>query len=334
MNSGDIARLAAVYTPQQVLQLAELFLSVEELIAHPSRAPLPLQNKIHSIPSRIEEEYITYLDEDWPEVLNNILPRCVCLFYRGNRDLLQKLHATFGIIGSRTVTEYGNKALYTLLRDLDLSSTPIVSGLAYGFDVMAHQYALKHNYPVIAVIGGGISEQVMYPREHWLLVQQIIKSKGIIVSEYSSSTKPQAYHFPLRNRIIAAFSDVLLVVQAGIKSGTLITAQLALEIGRDVATIPARLDEELFAGNIQLLQQGAQLISASDDLRQLLQLSKSDNAFQTTQDPILKALSNTKLTTEELSAVATLSIEHLLPRLTLHEIAGRIKCVNGLWQTL
>lgn len=332
MISSEIARLSHVYSPQQVYKLAQKYSSMSDLISQSHTLPESVQAHIAQIPQTVQEPYCTYKDEEWPDILNHLNPRPVCLFYKGTLSLLQ-FSKTLGIIGSRTLTHYGRTVLSQLLEPLDFRTVPIVSGLAYGFDLIAHQFALKNNYPTIAVIGGGISPAKMYPKEHWRYVEEILHQGGLIVSEYPENTSPKPYHFPLRNRLIAALSTMLFVVQGGLQSGTLITAELALQIGRDVATLPAKLDEPLFAGNIKLLSQGAHLITSSDDLKQLLGIRNTESVQSSPHSNLSAQIALHPSTAEELSTLLHIPFHQILEQLTLLEIEGKVRQEKGLWMS-
>ncbi len=194
-----------------------------------------------------------YIDrEDLPKSLNEIRKPPKGLYYRGNKSLLNKRKVT--IVGTRRPTSYGISVTKKIVAKYKLSDIVIVSGFANGIDFNAHMAALDNNIPTIAIIGCGID--VMYPKNKKLR-ERLNNSNSLILSEYDYGVKPKPYHFPLRNRLLAAISDYTIVVECSIKSGTMITAKHALELGKDVWVVPGRIDSEMSLGPNYLIYQGA-----------------------------------------------------------------------------
>ncbi len=177
------------------------------------------------------------------------------------------------VVGSRKNTTYGRHAVEALISTLEGEDVIILSGLAYGIDSLAHTTALKKNLVTIAIPGSGVATEVLYPRSHAELAKDIVAYNGALMSELDPMTKPSPWSFPQRNRIMAALSDALLVVEAGEKSGTLVTARLALELGRDIGAIPGEIFSPTACGTNMLIHEGAYSISSKDDLFSLLHLS-------------------------------------------------------------
>lgn len=205
-------------------------------------------------------------DSRYPALLKEIDSPPKILYYIGNwpDDNLFPL----AVVGSRQADAYGQDVIDYLLDNNILNNTVIVSGLAKGIDAAAHRIA-KHT---IAVLGTGLDEDSFYPRENLKLYHQIIASGGLIISEFPVGTKAASKNFPKRNRIIAGLSRAVLVIQAKIRSGALITARLALENGREVLAVPGSIFSELSAGPNLLINQGAAPINSANDLRQSLGL--------------------------------------------------------------
>lgn len=210
--------------------------------------------------SSSEYRAITILDEAYPECLKDLRYPPIVLFYSGDIGLLQE--KKIGMIGSRILSEYGKKVTQWIVKEL--KEGVIVSGLAKGADGCAHLTAIEHGRKTIAVLGNGIS--VVYPKENVDLYEEM-KRNHLIISEYPFDVKPQKHHFPWRNRIIAALSDPLIVTQAAYKSGTMITVDAALEMNREIWTVPYPIFEEGGRGCNALIENGAKMILQKEDLK-------------------------------------------------------------------
>ena len=178
------------------------------------------------------------------------------------------------VVGSRKNTTYGKQALDMLIASLKNEEVIILSGLALGVDGLAHKAALTNNIITIAVPGSGLDEKVLYPSTHRHLAKDIIAYDGALISELEPSTSAAPWTFPMRNRVMAALSDALLVVEAEQKSGTLITARLALELGRDIGAIPGEIFSPTATGTNTLIHEGAYAITSTSDLFSLLHISE------------------------------------------------------------
>lgn len=183
------------------------------------------------------------------------------------------------IVGSRKNTNYGREVLDYLLKYLIGQKIIIVSGLALGIDSWAHKLALKNNFPTISIPGSGLSSKVLYPASNLELAENILESENIIISEYKEDKKSQMYFFPARNRIMAAISDAVLIVEAGEKSGTLITARLAMEYGKNVGVIPNNIFAEASLGSNKLIQDGATPVLSEADILEILKISKNSQTI-------------------------------------------------------
>ncbi len=170
-----------------------------------------------------------------------------------------------GIVGSRKPTPYSLRQAARFSGELTAMGATIVSGLARGIDACAHRAAIESGGRTIAVLGSGL--QRIYPAENRKLAARLLReSSGALISEFPCCMPPRTYHFPQRNRLISALSKILLVIQAGRKSGSLITSRWALEQGRDVFVLPSRVDEEHNQGGLDLLRDGATVATCPDDL--------------------------------------------------------------------
>ncbi|MEN9881063.1 MAG: hypothetical protein RLZZ308_246 [Candidatus Parcubacteria bacterium] len=182
------------------------------------------------------------------------------------------------IVGSRKYTEYGKTVTEKLIASLQGENIIILSGLALGIDSIAHKAALKANIKTIAIPGSGLDTTVIYPASHRYLAKDIVAYGGSLLSELADTEKAAPWTFPARNRIMAALSDVVLVIEAEEKSGTLITARLALELGRDIGSVPGDIFSPTSKGTHSLLQDGATPITGESDLRALLHLQEANTS--------------------------------------------------------
>ncbi|MDO8461825.1 MAG: DNA-processing protein DprA [Deltaproteobacteria bacterium] len=219
-------------------------------------------------------------DPDYPSLLKEI-PKSPTLFYEGDLSSLKgPCHAIFG---SRAASNYGREVAFQLARELAERGFVVVSGFAEGIDAMAHQGALAGGGKTIAVLGAGLD--VVYPREHYKTLKPAIRENGLLVTEQSPGTPPLPQHFPSRNRIISGLSYGVIVVEAALKSGSLITAQWALEQNREVFAVPGPIESRLSEGPHRLIQNGAKLVHTVDDiLSELPMLPKSEVVAKKTED--------------------------------------------------
>jgi DNA processing protein len=209
----------------------------------------------------LEAGFIGFSDADFPELLNHIPSPPLGLFYRGNTELLK--HSQLAIVGSRNATPAGRKTTAMFASELSAVGLVITSGLAAGIDASAHRGCLSNGFPTIAVMGTGIDQ--VYPRANYNLYQEICQF-GLVVTEFPAGTAARRGHFPWRNRIISGLSLGTLVVEAGIRSGSLITARLAGEQGREVFAIPGSIHMANSRGCHSLIRDGAKLVETLDDI--------------------------------------------------------------------
>ncbi len=202
---------------------------------------------------------ITILDDAYPEGLKNLTEPPFVLYYKGDLSLLKRDGVS--VVGSRAIIPYAKTMTETLVGALSKQAV-IISGLAKGIDACAHEAGLL-GLSTIAVLGCGIDR--VYPDENKDLYKRI-SQKGLILSEYPGQVSPLKHHFPWRNRIVAALGKALVVMQADLKSGSMITVTQALNLGKDVYTIPYDLTHPEGRGCNLLIQQGAMMILSEDDL--------------------------------------------------------------------
>lgn len=208
-----------------------------------------------------EDKVVFYGETPYPQLLKEISDPPPWLFYEGT---LPEDRFLLAVVGSRHPSPYGRESARTLSDQLVRAGAGIVSGLARGIDGVAHWAALQAGGYTLGVLGSGLD--CLYPREHKKLAQGIVQGGGALLSEFLPWMKPLPHHFPLRNRIIAGLSKGIVVVEARMKSGSLITARLAMEENREVFVVPGPINYESFRGSHQLIQQGAKLVQGVEDI--------------------------------------------------------------------
>ena len=218
---------------------------------------------IHKI-DEYKMDVTTFLDKDFPSILNHIYNPPAILFMRGNRALLDKRLNRIALVGARRCSLYGRNVARMLGKELGKYSTIIVSGGARGIDTHGHEGLLASQGYGIVVMGCGLD--IVYPRENTKLFDRILQNNGLLVSEYPPSTPPSAKHFPARNRIISGLSRGVIVVEAKASSGSLITADMAVSEGRDVFVVPCNLLDHTADGNKFLMRNGAFVLTGYEDI--------------------------------------------------------------------
>ena len=223
--------------------------------------------KLDYIIHKIDEykmDVTTFLDKDFPSILNHIYNPPAILFMRGNRALLDKRLNRIALVGARRCSLYGRNVARMLGKELGKYSTIIVSGGARGIDTHGHEGLLASQGYGIVVMGCGLD--IVYPRENTKLFDRILQNKGLLLSEYPPGTPPSAKHFPARNRIISGLSRGVIVVEAKASSGSLITADMAVSEGRDVFVVPCNLLDHTADGNKFLMRNGAFVLTGYEDI--------------------------------------------------------------------
>lgn len=219
--------------------------------------------------------------EELPPALFEIPDAPKALFIRG--ALPPPEYAFLCVVGSRRVSQYGERSLQRLIEGLRGAPVSIVSGLAWGTDALAHSAALETGLHTTAVLPSGLDDSALYPAMNRTLAKRILERGGALISENPPLWKPMQHSFAQRNRIMAALSRATLIIEASERSGTLITARLALEYNREVLAIPHEIGRENGAGSNRLLREGATLVRNSDDLLEALGLPRRDTTLPTKQ---------------------------------------------------
>ncbi|HBQ38010.1 MAG TPA: DNA-protecting protein DprA [Candidatus Omnitrophica bacterium] len=211
---------------------------------------------------------VTRVDETYPNVLRTIHDPPPALYRKGTWS--EEDQPAVAIVGSRRASLYGQQTAQRLAYDLALRGVTIVSGLARGIDAAAHRGALQADGRTVAVLGSGLDQ--LYPPEHHALAEQVTRH-GVLLSEYPMGSPPLSYHFPRRNRLISGLSAGVVIVEAAHRSGALITADCALEQGREVFAVPGKVDSITSHGTHHLLKQGARLVTSVEDIVEELGLA-------------------------------------------------------------
>ena len=205
---------------------------------------------------------ITLYDENYPENLKQIYDNPIVLYAKGNLKLLNS--NGIAIVGSRNCTEYGKTIATEIAYNIAKTGKCVISGLAKGIDSFAHLGAINAEGDTIGVLGCGLDN--IYPSENKELAERIIKSNGLLISEYIVGMKPEKKNFPERNRIISALSRGIVVVEAREKSGALITADFGLEQGKEIFAVPGNIDNSNSKGTNELIKQGAYILTEYKDV--------------------------------------------------------------------
>lgn len=270
----------------------------------------------------------------YPKALYDLFDPPAILYQKG-RNIPDGL--SIGIVGSRKCTHYGRDMAEKLAADLSAAGISVISGLARGIDGRAHRGALRHGAGTVAVLGCGID--VVYPAEHASLYEEILAHPaGTILSECPLGSQPLPFRFPRRNRIVAALSRGVLVVEAAERSGALITARLANDIGRDVFALPGLVTSSVSMGPHRLIQDGAKLVMEINDIldeygQQALFTPEEEKPVRPTldedQEAVYACLSSVPLALESIVEQTGLGVDQVIMSLSLLEIYGLAEEVVG-----
>jgi DNA processing protein len=271
-------------------------------------------------------------DPDYPVLLKEIHDPPPLLFYKGAIPSSERQH--IAVVGSRKPSHYGKRIVDRIVAPLAGSRSVIVSGLAYGIDTLAHKATLAAGGTTIAIIGSGLDDASLYPKQNKQLAEEIISMGGAIISEFPIGTPPLAQHFPMRNRLIAGMCAGTLVIEAMKKSGSLITARSALESNRDVYAVPGPIDSELSEGPNNLIKMGATPVTDVTDIIPHLQSTQSTMINTYTpgsekEKQLYNELSLEPIHLDELVQNTPLSASEVMSTLTLMEMKGSAKHAGG-----
>jgi len=290
--------------------------------------------KINSIKSIMEREniaMITYNDKLYPENLRNYEDSPAILFYKGNLEKLNK-NKSVAIVGSRGYSYYGENVTRIVAAKLAEKNVNVISGMAKGIDSFAHTTSLKEGGYTCAVLGSGVD--VIYPKSNTSLYHEITKN-GCIISEFLPGTPPYAYNFPLRNRIISGISDLVIIVEASNKSGSLITASCALEQGKEVMAVPGSIFSENSKGTNKLIKDGAYPLTSVEDIFHILNISyvhKNERKYyfgNAMEEKIFSIVKYSPIHIDDILKGTNIDIKQLYEVLFELQLKNQITCLSG-----
>ena len=280
-------------------------------------------------------EIITIKDESYPELLKQIPAPPYLLYAKGNLDCLKM--PMLSMVGSRKFTHYGQQMTASFARQLAQAGFCIVSGLALGIDAIAHRGALDGDGKTIAVLGSSLDEPNIYPRNNFDLAQEIINNNGLLLSEFPVPTHANVNTFPIRNRIVAGLSYGTLVTEAAEASGSLITANFAIEFNREVFAMPGNISSPQSTGTNNLIKRGAKMATSISDILEEIkfqveaQPAPRASAIELTEDEakIMHVLSPEPTHIDRILKLTKLETSTLAGILIILELKGAIKNIGG-----
>ncbi|MAT96494.1 MAG: DNA-protecting protein DprA [Anaerolineaceae bacterium] len=287
--------------------------------------------------ARVEQAGVSLLTWEmptYPKYLREIPNPPPLLYYQG--ELREQDQWAVAVVGTRRLTGYGRQVTQDLVAGLVQNNVTIISGLARGIDAIAHKTAVEFGGRTLAVLGSGLD--CIYPAEHRTLAQEIAQGQGAIISEYGLGVQPEAKNFPPRNRIISGLSLGVIIVEAGERSGALITTNFALEQNREVFAVPGNINSPVSSGPNKLIQEGAKLVRRVEDVLEELNLHMvvEHTAVQmvlpeTAEEVALYTqLSAQPVHIDELSRATGLPSALVSSTLTLMELKGMVQQVGGM----
>jgi DNA processing protein len=326
---GDLA--LAWQAPREALQAAGLSPKLAERVAQ-IRASVDLEKYMANMAAQ-GIQILTWEDESYPTRLNEIDQPPPVLYVRGT--LTSEDAWAVAVVGTRRISAYGRQVAEELAAYLANNGVTVISGLARGVDATAHLSALKAGGRTIAVLGCGVDR--IYPPEHAQLAARIIAS-GALLSDYAPGTPPDAANFPPRNRIISGMSMATVVVEAGETSGALITAQFAVDQGREVFAVPGNILAAQSKGTNRLIAQGAHPLLSARDLLDILNLRRVTEQREVrkilpaneTEEKLLSVLSHEPLHMDDIRNQTGLPIERVSATLVMMELKGLVRQVGGM----
>lgn len=268
---------------------------------------------------------------DWSKSLKSIVPRVERILYKGNIKLLLNESPKLAIVGSRRMSEYGERVIDKWMPSLVEKGVTIVSGFMYGVDQAAHKACLENGGNTIAVLGWGIDMKVTAEDEK--LYQKILEVNSLIVSEYEGEMEGSLWSFPQRNRIVAGVSDAVLVVEAAERSGSLITARLATTFGKPLMAVPGLVTSKLAEGTNNLIKTGkAVMVTSAEDVLKVMNLSIGQmklNMKDSHIDPVLKLLESGERGADEIGRLLKMTTSEVSVKLVELSLSGLIEEKRG-----
>lgn len=267
----------------------------------------------------------------YPEALKTYLTDCHPIFVRGNLDILNK--PAIAVVGSRDCTGYGIAVAKEIGKVAAEFGVTVISGLARGVDTAAHLGALEEGGKTVGVLANGLD--LIYPKEN-RQIQESIQKNGLLISEYKDGTYPRPYNFPIRNRIIAALARFVVVVEAKERSGSLITAEICAEQGKEVFAIPGCITSKNSFGTNKLVRDGASIVVSIDEIFRANGFSKKNKIDESRKDlgldelVVLKVIENSvEITCDEISEKTGFDISYINGIITVLEIKGLVSVEMG-----
>ncbi len=295
------------------------------------RSTFSLQEYVQEL-QKLTISFVTFSEKEYPPSLKEIEKPPFVLFYKGDSSLLDASYRNVAVVGTRMVTEYGREVTRLFTDSLTGAGFTIVSGLALGVDAVAHMTALDTQGKTIAVLGCGI--ECCYPASNTSLYREILRSGGLIVSEYTLKMSPSRGSFPARNRIIAGLSEAILVTEGGEDSGSIITAMEGLKIGRKIFAVPGPITSRLSQGPYKMIGQGAKLVTSGNEMLKELglkglghpRLSSGRPKGETKEEQVIIAiLENESLHFDEIGKKVKIDTVVLGSLLSMMEVKGLIR---------
>lgn len=307
--------------------------------------------------------YFSFFDKEYPQSFKKLDNPPIGIFCKGNLDLLchsdseldsgeesqpekilrnaqddkegEENLIKIAVVGTRKITSYGKNVTEAIVSELSNNNVCIVSGLALGVDALSHRTALENNGGTVAVLACGVD--CCLPSENFSLYNKILEKRGLIVSEYPLSQPPNKGTFLARNRLIAALSDGVLVTEAAEDSGSLVTADYGLKLGKKVYAVPGPITSRMSDGSLKLLKQGAKLVTSAEDILEEFKIqsskfkvaSKKFKNLSIEEKKIISLLENESLTIDEISREASCPISKLFIVVSGLELKGIVKSASG-----
>ncbi|MFA4833670.1 MAG: DNA-processing protein DprA [Patescibacteria group bacterium] len=293
--------------------------------------------------ARLVEEDIKVMmiaDKSYPALLGEIYNPPPLIYYKGKLDL--KNDFTLAVVGTRKFTSYGQQITDYIVKELVGNGLTIISGLALGIDSLAHSATLAAKGKTIAVLGSGLDRQNLYPSQNRYLADKIIAADGAVISELPLGTPPLRHNFPQRNRLISGLCLGTLVIEAGEKSGALITASYALEQNREVFAVPGSIYSPASAGPNKLIKEGAKVVTSASDIIETLNLTQATAYISAkiimpegeNEKKIISLLSFEPIHIDELVRASGLDTATANSTLVIMEMKGMIKNLGGMYYIL
>ncbi len=271
---------------------------------------------------------LTIRDREYPKVLKQIAHPPFLLYIRGSVEALND--KCFGVVGTRALTDYGRRATPEITLDISRGGFTIVSGLASGIDALAHKAALDAGGKTIAVLGCGVDDHTIFPQQNLKLAHKILETGGAIVSEYAPGVHGTPFSFPQRNRIISGLSAGVLVVEADIKSGALITASAAVDQNRDLFCVPGHIYSRTSRGTNFMIKKGAKLVAGAADILEeynitLAKTSRVIKPENETEAKILAVLTGEPRSGDDIIRQTGLEVSQVNVALAMMELNKKVK---------